>query len=112
MKLTKAGRRDRRCGPKPNLKIPRRLKVALNHYDCGDPKGLSAVAQHEDNGDYQELAVMVYDRHGIVADILIGLDGDNGDLRILLSTDENPDEHTIAIYPLREKSKAVDTLWK
>jgi hypothetical protein len=111
MTLTKAGKSDRRSGPKLGLKIPRRLKVALNHCDCGNPKGLNAVAQHEDNGEYQELAVMVYLRHGLVADILIGLDGVTGDLRVLVSTDENPDEHTVAIYPLREKSKAVDTLW-
>lgn len=44
-------------------------------------------------------------------DVLVGLNED-GELRVLVSTDGDSDAHTIAMYPIRRKRKAVDVNWE
>lgn len=96
-----------------------KVRMRLTHVEAPASTHLEAEMNASDGGgmEYQEMSVSVFDHNHpegkdgtplMVADILIGLDGVNGELRVLVSTDSQPDGHTFAIYPLREKAKAAE----
>lgn len=83
-------------------------------YEGKNPLGLRMeVCKAGDTGIYNEVAVDCYGPGGLlVGSVLVGLDIEKKDMRVLLTTDgEGGNEQKVAVYPQRPRNKAVDTTW-
>jgi hypothetical protein len=78
-------------------------------HDGNNSAGYSAEASRTgDAGIYEEVRISIFHEDDCVADVLAGLSSD-GEPRILVTHGGDGDgDHRIAVYPLREISKAVD----
>lgn len=80
----------------PALHHGRNLKkIRLSAEPAGDPDL------------YQEICVAAFRGKKCIADILIGLNA-KGELRVLISGENYPDEHALAVYPQRRHGRMAE----